>query len=232
MFPSVCQFYRGLAAGILVVLLSACNDQPSAAPPKSPADMVLIPAGAFIMGSDKVDTSGKKEEYGLVKPLYLDEHPRRRLELPAFLMDKYEVSNAQYKDFVRETRRAEPFEWTQNGYNLLKDRLNATDVEALRWIAEQYFKLDMDTRKMSKPLLLKAILKQQRYMDTLPATGVGWQDANDYCQWRGKVWISSASPAAMYTSTWVSFDSDWRRAPMARAGSAPLSANMGVTCRR
>ena len=184
MFPSLSLFS---AAGVVVVLLlAACDDTTTPAAQKSPPDMVMIPAGAFVMGSDKIDASGKKEEYGLVKPLYLDEHPERRVELPAFLMDQYEVTNAQYKKFVIETRRAEPFEWTQNGYNLLEARFKVTEVEALRWIAEQYFKLDMDTRTMTKPALIKAIVKQQKYRDTLPATGVGWADANDYCQWRGK----------------------------------------------
>lgn len=173
----------GLAAFTILLLVSACDDK---AADKTPSEMVVIPAGGFVMGSDKVDTSGKKEEYGLVKPLYLDEHPERRVDLPAFLLDKYEVTNGQYKKFVMETRRAEPFEWSQNGYNLLEVRLNATDVESLRWIAEQYFKLDMDTRTMTKPALLKAISKQQQYRDTLPATGVNWADADAYCRWRGK----------------------------------------------
>jgi len=61
------------------------------------------------MGSDKVDTSGKQQEYGLVKPLFLDEHPAHRVELPAYYIDRYEVSNVQYKKFVRETGVESPF---------------------------------------------------------------------------------------------------------------------------
>jgi formylglycine-generating enzyme required for sulfatase activity len=183
--------YLALAMGFSLLLALAACDNKAATPtagaaPKTVSGMVLIPAGAFIMGSDKVDNSGKKEEYGLVKPLYLDEHPQRRVELPAFLIDKYEVSNSQYKTFVHATQRQEPFDWSQNGYNLIEERLQATEQKTLRWIAEQYFKLDMDTRKMTKPALLQAMLKQQQYMDTLPVTGVGWQDADDYCHWAGK----------------------------------------------
>ena len=77
--------------------LSACNESatppPASALPAEADDMVLVPAGPFIRGSDKTDDSGKQDEYGLVKPLYLDEHPQRTLELPAFWIDKYEVSN-------------------------------------------------------------------------------------------------------------------------------------------
>jgi formylglycine-generating enzyme required for sulfatase activity len=138
------------------------------------------------MGSNKVDDSNKKDEYGLVKPLFLDEHPERQVTLDAFWMDVYEVSNAQYKQFVQETQRPDPFEWTQNGYNLLQQRLEATDVETLRWIASQYFQLDVDTTKMDKRSLLQAMYDDWAIKDTLPVTSVNWQDAHDYCQWAGK----------------------------------------------
>lgn len=146
----------------------------------------LISAGPFIMGSNKTDTSGKQQEYGLVKPLFLDEHPEHQRELPAFTIDTYEVTNAQYKQFVRATARAEPFPWTQNGYNLLQERLQATDLESLRWIATEYFKFDRDTGTMSRAALLKAMSDDQASKDRLPVASVTWFDADSYCQWVGK----------------------------------------------
>ena len=47
--------------------------------------MVFIPAGEFTMGSYSGDD---------------DEKPEREVFLDAFCMDKYEVSNAQYKECV------------------------------------------------------------------------------------------------------------------------------------
>lgn len=50
--------------------------------------MVLIPAGPFIMGSDTDEP---------------DETPRREVDLPAFEIDIFEVTNAQFAVFVEET---------------------------------------------------------------------------------------------------------------------------------
>ncbi|MBI3811678.1 MAG: formylglycine-generating enzyme family protein [Nitrospirae bacterium] len=69
----------------------------------TPDGMVLIPAGEFIMGSDQVDTEGKGAEFGMVKPFYLDEHPRHRVYLPDYYIDKYETTHAAYKTFVDAT---------------------------------------------------------------------------------------------------------------------------------
>jgi formylglycine-generating enzyme required for sulfatase activity len=58
-------------------------------------DMVLIPAGPFIAGSDEFDIEG----------------PVRTLELPAYLIDRYPVTNEQYLAFVRATGHDAPPDW-------------------------------------------------------------------------------------------------------------------------
>lgn len=71
-----------------------------------PEGMVLVPAGKFIMGAD-----GRAP----------DESPRREVDLPAFYIDKYEVTNAQFKavfpnhDFPKgmEDFPVEGVSWTQ-----------------------------------------------------------------------------------------------------------------------
>lgn len=146
---------------------------------------VLIPSGVFIMGSNKTDIEDKGKEFGLVKPLYLDEHPEQKIDLPSYYIDQYEVTNSQYKQFVRATRYPEPFSWSQNGYNLLEERLKITDIETLRWIVSEYFKLDLDTRHMSKAELLDAMSKDRAFKDRIPVTEVSWHDANAFCRWRG-----------------------------------------------
>jgi formylglycine-generating enzyme required for sulfatase activity len=55
-------------------------------------DMVDVPAGAFTLGSDEPGTLS-----------------RRQLDLPAFQIDKYEVTNAQYDRFVQETGHPAPW---------------------------------------------------------------------------------------------------------------------------
>lgn len=176
-----------VAACCLTILLGeGCNRQPPRAPVSNVTDGVLIPSGTFIMGSDKTDSSGKKEEYGMVDPLYLNEHPAHQVYLPAYYIDKFEVTNGQYKRFVYAARYQEPFEWSQNGYNLHMQRLKLTDLETLRWITTEYFKLDLDTKKMNKEEILKAMSNDFKSKDSLPVTGISWYDANAYCLWSGK----------------------------------------------
>ena len=55
-----------------------------------PLNMVLIPGGKYLMGSDK---SGA----------YLNEKPVHQVIISPFFMDKYEVTNQQFLQFVNET---------------------------------------------------------------------------------------------------------------------------------
>jgi len=58
-----------------------------------PNRMVLIPAGPFLMGTnDRLP----------------DEGPQHTVDLPAFFIDIYEVTNLQYKKFIDETGRRSP----------------------------------------------------------------------------------------------------------------------------
>ncbi len=148
--------------------------------------MVLIPAGPFVMGSDKRDTEGLQARYGFEKTLYVNEHPPHRVDLPSFFIDRHEVTNAAFKAFVRQAGYPEPPVWIQNGYNVYDEKLRAAHVSNLRWIASDYFQLDLDTRTMEKEALLEALFEVQRYRDTLPVTGVTWFDAQNFCRWQGK----------------------------------------------
>ncbi len=61
----------------------------SAAPSVVPGEMVFIPAGEFIMGTNIKDSIA---------------YPEHKVNLPAFWIDKYEVTNSQFLDFSIKER--------------------------------------------------------------------------------------------------------------------------------
>jgi formylglycine-generating enzyme required for sulfatase activity len=85
---------------ILAVLLglNACGKKESAeqtetatetaAPAIVPGEMVLIPAGEFILGTNEKDSIA---------------YPEQKINLPAFWIDKYEVTNKEFLDFSIKT---------------------------------------------------------------------------------------------------------------------------------
>jgi len=152
------------------------------------SEMITIPIGKFIMGSDKVDKDKNGTEFGNAKPWYLDEHPEHKVALDSFFIDAYEVSDADYREFVKAVNVETPPSWIENGYilSLQMQKLNSADVATLRKIAVKIFHLDMDTREMTKEQLLEAMSDYFHYVDTLPVDNVTWSDADAFCTWLGK----------------------------------------------
>jgi formylglycine-generating enzyme required for sulfatase activity len=73
--------------------------------------MILIPAGSFLMGTNLEDTERQALEYGLVRPWFVDEQPERRVMLPAFYLDRYEVTHVEYQAFALATGHRAPTGW-------------------------------------------------------------------------------------------------------------------------
>lgn len=86
----------------LVCIFSACGQKdqaenveateavPEQAEPKIvPGEMVLIPAGEFILGTDNKDSFAY--------------FPARKMTLPAYWIDKYEITNMEFLDFTLES---------------------------------------------------------------------------------------------------------------------------------
>ena len=93
-------------------------------------DMVKIPAGPFVRGT----TSGG-----------FDEQPQRTIVLDAFSIDRYEVTNYQYQQFVLATGHRKPGP------------------------PSRYAKSIGKMRGTNQPVVY-----------------VSWDDANEYCRWKGK----------------------------------------------
>ena len=72
---------------------------------KDGAKMVLVPEGDFLMGSnDGTD----------------DDKPMHTVYIDAFYMDSYEVTNAQYQQFVRGTGHRQTAYWNNSRFNSLQ----------------------------------------------------------------------------------------------------------------
>jgi formylglycine-generating enzyme required for sulfatase activity len=87
----------------LVLGFVACGQQPEdtaqapetsepVAPTVTPGEMVLIPAGEFILGTN--DESADKDGFA---------HPEQKMDLPAFWIDKWEVTNMEFLEFAAKT---------------------------------------------------------------------------------------------------------------------------------
>jgi formylglycine-generating enzyme required for sulfatase activity len=105
-------------------LESATNEAPI------PEEMVTIPAGPFVRGT----TSGG-----------FDEQPQRTIYVDTFSIDRYEVTNHQYQQFVAATGHRKP--GPPSRYAKSIGRMRGTNQ---------------------------------------PVVYVSWDDANDYCRWKGK----------------------------------------------
>ena len=60
-----------------------------------PDGMILVPAGPFLMGSDE----------------FARETPPHVVDLPAFWIDRFPVTNAEFETFVAATGHRAPVDW-------------------------------------------------------------------------------------------------------------------------
>jgi len=81
---------------------------------KPPEGMILIPAGTFIMGSDE---------------WWPKSGPQHKRELPDFFIDKYEVTNRDYNDFVNAKKHRSPLHWEAGRIPRRKDDHPVTFVD-------------------------------------------------------------------------------------------------------
>ncbi len=97
---------------VVVAIIAGISDLGTPAPDlammaaRLDRDAVLVPAGEFIMGSD----SGRD-----------DESPQHLVYLDAFSIDRFEVTNVQYKRYLLATRRTSPPYWQGFDYGASLD---------------------------------------------------------------------------------------------------------------
>jgi formylglycine-generating enzyme required for sulfatase activity len=95
---------------------------------KDGAPMILIPEGVFLMGVTKWARDGGRDEY-----------PSHEVELPAYYIDKYEVTNGHYLEFIRETGHRAPKHLHDATKDLWQDGLMPESITHLPVINVDWF---------------------------------------------------------------------------------------------
>lgn len=103
-------FKKGLMILVLIILGSQMVRELSAAEEKY-SDMVLVPAGEFAMGENT------RYNWSFMLAYNIYDGPEHMVYLDAFYIDKYEVTNEQYKNFVDETGFRRPQCWNDARFN-------------------------------------------------------------------------------------------------------------------
>ncbi|KAF1500364.1 Inactive C-alpha-formylglycine-generating enzyme 2, partial [Megadyptes antipodes antipodes] len=132
--------------------------------------MVQLPGGKFQMGSSSLE---KRNEEG----------PVREVLLKPFAIDKYPVTNRDFREFVREKKyktEAEAFGWSFVFEDFLSEELKKKVTQKLEsapwWLPiEKAF-----WRQPSGPG--SSIKDRLDY----PVLHVSWNDAQAFCAWKGK----------------------------------------------
>jgi iron(II)-dependent oxidoreductase len=113
------------------------NDKPGAE-----RRMIRIPGGRFVAGMNLDQLTRFGLEFN-IDPAELVIRAHRELDLPAFFIDKYEVTNRQYHRFLRNTGHRLPLAWLDKGFPPGGGQLPVTgidfhDAEAYcQWAAER-----------------------------------------------------------------------------------------------
>jgi formylglycine-generating enzyme len=137
-----------------------------------PKDMILIPGGTFMMGTDDLDGFPADGE-----------GPVRIREISPFYMDVCTVTNSQFTDFVEDTRyrtEAERFGWTFVFHLFVSEKIKQEDSRSVPgapwWLAvnKAYWK---------NPEGINSTIDDR--MDH-PVIHISWNDAVAYCKWAGK----------------------------------------------
>ena len=134
-------------------------------------DMVLIPGGVFTMGTDV--------------PIFVSdgEAPARRVQLSAYYMDKYEVSNSKFAEFVKKTNHETEAETFGNSFVMDKYLSSQVLKSITQAVQGAPWWLPVNGANWKQPEGSDSNIQDRMEH---PVLHVSWNDAVAYCKWSGK----------------------------------------------
>jgi formylglycine-generating enzyme required for sulfatase activity len=150
--------------------------------------MMVIPATEFLMGTADAhpDLPANRLVPGKVKPTEIkiargwegwaleDEHPQRPVRLKTYAIDRYEVTNAQYRRFLADVKQKGDAAWAHPAQPKGKDH------------TPRYWKEFNPLLRDAEFAMLAQFNAGTFTGDDTPVVGVDWYDAYAYAQWAGK----------------------------------------------
>lgn len=139
---------------------------------KDLSDMILIPGGTFLMGTD--DKEGFPAD---------GEGPARNVTLSTFLIDATAVTNKQFALFIKETNYvtdAERFGWSYVFHSFVSKE---TGEKVTQVATQTPWWWVVDGADWSHPEGPESHVDER--LDH-PAIHISWNDADAYCRWAGK----------------------------------------------
>lgn len=180
------------------VLDAPAPPEPVAGAVVGAAAQVLVPAGPFTMGTS-------------AEPWALDnERPAHQVDVDAFWIDTFPVTNGAYREFVADGGYHDPRWWTPAGWAHRQDA---------GLVAPQFWLRDGDTwgrRRFGRP---------EPLVDDEPVVHVCWYEADAYARWAGRRLPTEAEWEK--AARWDPATGRSRRYPWGDGDPAPEHANLG-----